>query len=322
MMGTGPFAVPTFRMLVSSPHDVCLLVTRPPVVSRGRPAPPSPMRLAGEELGVEIYDPPNVNDDSVIAHLQQYEADLLVVCDYGQILSSDALAVGKLGGINLHGSLLPKYRGAAPVQWCVYNGDEVSGISVIHMTPRLDGGPVIAVKSLPVEPDDTSETLETKLSEAGVESVTEAIAKLETWDGHSIIGEVQDPTLATKAPRLQKGMGDVDWSRPATEIRNQIRAFQPWPGSFSQMERTNGKLQKVILDWVEVVPEERTDSLDGFAEFEHGQICLCNKEELWVKTGAGAISITRIQPVGKRVMAIDEFIRGYQPVVGSPFRSS
>lgn len=306
MMGTGPFAVPTFRALCQSPHDVCLLVTRPPVVSRGRTAPPAPMRVAGEEIGIEIFDPVDINDSRSIERLKEFDADLLVVCDYGQILSDETLESARLGGINLHGSLLPRYRGAAPVQWSVYNGDSVTGVSVIHMTARLDGGPVIGVVSEEIGENDTAETLEKRLSELGVPAVLESIAKLEQWDGESKLGIQQDPAEATKAPRLKKAMGAIDWGRSAVEIRNQIRAFQPWPGCFTSFERSPGKEQRAIIAWVEVVP-----NADAKVGSVPGTTISVAKDHLWIQTGDGVLSVTQIQPVGKRVLAIDEFLRGY-----------
>lgn len=317
MMGTGPFAVPTFQALhESKDHDVCLLVTRPPVVSRGRPAPASPMRLAGESMGIPIFDPPDINDAAAVERLHQCQADLLVVCDYGQILSTSALEATPLGGINLHGSLLPRYRGAAPVQWSVYHGDQTTGVSVIHMTPRLDGGPVLCRRTVSIAQDDTSETLEVHLSAIGVDAVFDALNQLTDWDRESDLGERQDPAAVTKAPRLKKAMGDIDWTRSAVAIRNQVRAFKPWPASFTQMERGNGKWQKVIVDWVEVVEDEPDTN-----EAEPGQVVEVGREHLWIQTGQGRLSIIRIQPVGKRVMEVSEFLRGYQPAIGTRFAS-
>ena len=143
MMGTGPFAVPTFARLLESEHEVLALVTRPVPPPRGRKskAPPNPMRDFGEEKGVEIFAPASINDAEAQQQLREWDADLFVVCDYGQILARETLGLAKYGGINLHGSLLPKYRGAAPVNWAILKGDEHSGITVIHMTPKLDAGP-------------------------------------------------------------------------------------------------------------------------------------------------------------------------------------
>jgi methionyl-tRNA formyltransferase len=142
MLGTGPFAVPTLRRLQASPHEVLRVITRPP---RGRKAEPSPMQRAAEKLGMSVWLPETINGEAAVAELQSLEPDLLVVCDYGEILKPPVLAAAPHGGINLHGSLLPKYRGAAPVQWAVLNGDAETGNTVIQMTPGLDAGPILGV---------------------------------------------------------------------------------------------------------------------------------------------------------------------------------
>ena len=155
VMGTGPFAVPMFRALVASPHQIVAVVTRPDRAPPGRRPPPNPMREAATAAGIGILAPEKVNDPTVVASLVTLRPDLFVVCDYGQILSGDLLAVPPLGGINLHGSLLPRHRGAAPVQWAIREGDAMSGVSVIHMTPALDAGNVITARSTPVAARET-----------------------------------------------------------------------------------------------------------------------------------------------------------------------
>jgi len=338
MMGTGPFAVPTFQALLQDGHDIPLLVTRPIVMGKGKKAPPaSPMRIVGQENGIQIFDPASINTELAIEKLASYQADLLVVCDYGQILSNDALATTRLGGINLHGSLLPKYRGAAPVQWCVYSGDPQTGVSVIHMTPRLDGGPLIAVAQTPIEDHETAETLEIRLSEMGVASVRQAIIALENWDGQSAMGQLQDSSLVTKAPRLNKRMSEIDWQRSAVEIRNQIRAFQPWPGSFTTIQKQNANPLRLIVDWVEIVSDpqfkQRIQATDGpetssaaiqivdANDRVPGMIVVAGKDFAWVQTGNGILSLERLQPAGKRIMAIGEILRGYPLQSGTQFSS-
>ena len=207
MMGTGPFAVPTFESLFESIHDVAVVVTRPTHQRRSRSkAPHNPMRESAEARGVEVLAPEDVNSEVARKQLESLRADLFVVCDYGQILTSDALSIPPLGGINLHGSLLPKYRGAAPVHWAIMNGDEQTGVTVIHMTPKLDGGPALAERTTPIGANETTEELEPRLAILGVEPVHEAIALLADWDRESPIGVLQDPTLACRAPRLRSQM--------------------------------------------------------------------------------------------------------------------
>lgn len=318
MMGTGPFAVPTFKALVESSHDVCGLVTRPPAGSHRRKRKDiNPMREAAEGLGLEIHDPASVNDPEFAPVLKGYAADLFVVCDYGQILSREVLGYSSLGGINLHGSLLPKYRGAAPINWAIFNGDPTTGNTVILMTPKLDGGPILAKTELQVLPEDTAVTVEEKLSAMGPAAVLECIERLESWDGHEEIGELQDKTLATKAPRLSKQDGQVDWSRSAREIFNQVRAFQPWPGSFSNLVRqasddaSSKNEVRLIFTLVEQVDVD--DSSPA------GTLIQVDSKRMVVQTGQGGLEILQVQPAGKKPMPVADFMRGNPVSVGDRF---
>lgn len=311
-MGTGPFAVPTFRSLVESSHEVVVVVTRPlPAVRTRGKSPENPMRTAAEECGLPILSPEDINQEASIKQLLSLRPDLLVVCDYGQILSSEALAVAPLGGINLHGSLLPKYRGAAPVQWAVLNGEQEAGVSVIHMTPRLDAGPCLVQRATPIEPDECADQLERRLAELGVSAVHEAIELLQEWDGQSTLGAIQDSQQATKAPRLKKSDGRIDWKKSAAAIRNQVRALKPWPGTFTTWTRPDGKDLRLILDQVSV--------RDLSEPAEPGTVIACSGSELLVATGEGALAIDSLQPAGKRVMPVQDFLRGQDLGVGAQF---
>lgn len=319
LFGTGPFAVPTYQRLVKQ-HEVLAMVTRPIAdAGKRRKTAENPTRDLGESAGLEILDPASCNDEAFVNQLVSMNADLFVVCDYGQILSRDCLAAARLGGINLHGSLLPKYRGAAPIQWCVYNGDALTGVTVIHMTSKLDGGPCLVKKSLEIEPAETAEELEPRLSELGVEAVEDAISMLETWDGDSKLGELQDPAEATKAPRLKKSDGLIDFNRTAFQIFNQIRAFQPWPKTFTNWTPENRKSIRLIVGKATVVTEEQSAEL-SITGSPSGTVVACDSERLWIQTNDGLISITEIQPSGKRLMPIADFLRGHQPKIGDIFK--
>lgn len=310
MMGTGPFAVPTFESLVASQHEVVVLVTRPqpPVRTRGKP-PANPMRDAAERQAIEVIAPDDVNSETARTQLAALRPDLFVVCDYGQLLSPQTLAIPPLGGINLHGSLLPKYRGAAPVQRCLLQGDPQTGVTVIHMTPKLDGGPCLATRCTPIGGEETAEQLELRLSQLGVEPVHEAIGMLAAWDRKSDIGVPQDPSLASRAPRLKKADGAIDWTRTAEQIRNQVRALKPWPGSFTEWQGGAGKPVRLIVDRVALGP-------DPPAGASPGTIVGIDDGGLHVATGAGGLVIQSLQPAGKRVMDAGSFLRGHPVAVG------
>ncbi|MCC9607279.1 methionyl-tRNA formyltransferase [Blastopirellula sp. JC732] len=313
MMGTGPFAVPSFRRLLDSQHQVLALLTQPPRVLRGnRQPPPSPMRAVAEEAGLPVHWPESVNTPEAHEILRSYDADLFVVCDYGQILSAESLSLAKLGGINLHGSLLPKYRGAAPVNWAMHNGDPETGVTVIHMTPKLDGGPILAVAKTPIDPDEDAVELEERLSQLGVEPVMQSIALLEEH-GLNPPGELQDPAKVTKARRLRKEDGDLPWARTAQEIYNQHRAFQPWPGTFTHWLRDGAEPLRLIV--------KRMTPLASDARVAPGQVAAVDDGRLVVATAAGQISLDEVQPAGKRVMQAAEFLNGYGVRPGDFFGS-
>lgn len=327
MFGTGPFAVPTFEALLDSTHDLLALVTRPIVDSgKRRKTAENPTRDVAERVGLSILDPPNVNESSSVKTLVGLQADLFVVCDYGQILSRECLAASKRGGINLHGSLLPNYRGAAPINWAIFNGDPVTGITIIHMTSRLDGGPCLNQSTLEIGATETAEQIEPRLALLGVQPVLDAIHQLEQWDGASAIGEKQDPARATRAPRLKKSDGQIDWNRSAIQISNQIRAFQPWPGSFTQWSSQGLKQpMRLIIHQASISDENSADSPTQDAtpvpvsDVVPGQVVVSTKTELILQTGDGRLSIDTLQPAGKRTMPVQDFLSGNAPQVGDRF---
>jgi methionyl-tRNA formyltransferase len=312
VMGTGPFAVPMFRALVASPHEIVAVVTRPDRAPPGRRPPPNPMREAATAAGVGVLDPERVNDPAVVATLATLRPDLFVVCDYGQILSRDVLAVPPLGGINLHGSLLPRHRGAAPVQWALREGDAVSGVSVIHMTPALDAGNVIVARATEVGPRETSAELEPRLAELGSGAVIEAVERLQAAlaaaGSVAGIGLPQDPRQATRAPRLTKADGVVDWSWPAVRIERLKRALEPWPRLATFLRRGESPPQRLVLEEVAVVPA--TASPAG-STTTPGTVTVASGERLVVGCGDGtALAILRLVPEGRRSMSAAEFLRG------------
>jgi methionyl-tRNA formyltransferase len=314
LMGTGPFALPAFQSLLDSKHDVVAVVTRPVPPARGRrKGPANPVLDWATETRLPVLTPEDVNDPRAQRELAERNPDLLVVCDFGQILSVETLAVTPLGGINLHGSLLPKYRGAAPVNWAIWKGETETGVTVIHMTPKLDAGPSLATARTVIDPDEDAVGLESRLARLGVEPVQESIQMLAAWDGESEIGTVQDPVAATSARRLRKSDGIVTWSNHAQQIRNQVRALKPWPGTYTQIEGPKGPL-RLILDEVAVVPSD-----DAPATGDCGHVVRCEKKRLWVATGGGCLDLRQVKPAGKRVMDIAEFLRGHPMRVGDVF---
>ncbi len=312
VMGTGPFAVPTLQWLVeATEYEIDLVVTRPiDDAGKRRKTVANPVREYAESQQLEIFAPRNINDAQAVDKLNSCDADLMFVCDYGQILKRPALTATRLGGINLHGSLLPKYRGAAPINWAIYHGETETGVTVIHMTPRLDGGPSLSQRRLTIEPNETAEQLEPRLATFGVAAVQEALQLLTDWDGTSQLGETQDQQLVTQAPRLQKRQGNIDWSQSAAQIHNQVRAFQPWPGCFTYWLPDAGKALRLIVHQTSWTQEG--SSAPGIVQ-------TANDDGIQIGTGQGTLTVLTVQPAGKKPMPVAEFLRGRKVKPGNHF---
>lgn len=295
MLGTGPFGAPTLRRLAGSRHEVVQVVTRPP---RGRKAEAPPLAKVAEKLGIPVSHPETVNSEEARAALRGLAPDLLIVCDYGEILKRETLAVARLRGINLHASLLPKYRGAAPVQWAILNGETETGNTVIQMTPGLDAGPALGIQRVTIDPDETAGELEVRLAEQGAELVLSVVDDL---DAGTAKPQPQDKAAASKAPRLAKEQGLIDWSRPALAIKNQVRALDPWPRAYTHWQRPGDPLRLII---------HRVQTVDDGSSAPPGTILQAGPR-LIVATGEGALEILALQPAGKRAMTASEFLRGY-----------
>jgi len=317
VMGTGPFAVPMLREMVASPHEIVAVITRPDHTAPGRKAPPNPVRDAAVAAGLSVVAPERINTPESIARLRTLAADLFVVCDYGQILSGEVLAIPPLGGINLHGSLLPRHRGAAPVQWAILEGDAITGVSVIGMTAALDAGRVITARETPIGERENAAELETRLAEIGGPAVLDAIDRLQaavaTGHAASEVGIPQDANRATRAAKLTKADGIVDWSQSATRIERMRRALEPWPRAATFYERGDGGRQRLVIAAADVAfPEEFLVPEPAPAP---GTVLAAEQSpdtgRIVVACGAGsAIAITMLVPEGKRPMTAGEFLRG------------
>lgn len=302
MLGTGPFAVPTLEALAKSPHEVALVIARPP---KGRVAQASPVQQTGEQLNLDVWTPESVNLPESQARLTSIQADLLVVCDYGEILRPATLATTRLGGVNLHGSLLPKYRGAAPVQCAILHGEVETGNTVIQMTPGLDAGPCLAQERTPIDPDEDAAMLEARLARLGADLVLRVVDELAAGTAKPV---EQDASEASKAPRLAKEQGAIDWSRPAVEIKNLVRAVQPWPRAHTFWHRGDAAPMRINVDRVQLA-DARSENAAA------GQV-LAATGRLVVATGDGALELLAVQAAGKRAMSAGEFLRGNRVGVG------
>ena len=297
-MGTPDFAVPALRMLHQH-HHVLGVVTQPDrPAGRNRQMQMSPVKQLALEAGVPVFQPEKIRRQDAIEELKQWSADVYVVAAFGQILPQTVLDIPTHGSINIHASLLPRWRGAAPIQAAIRAGDAVTGITIMKMDAGLDTGPMLLQRVLPIGQDDTGQTMHDKLAELG------GILLLETLPGY-LNGEIQpqpqDDAQATFAPRIQKEEGAIDWSLPAAVIERTVRAFTPWPGTYTFW---NGKQLKIHGGCVS----------EGSAK--PGRV-IDSQGRIAIGTGDGLFLPTRVQLAGKSAVGIDDFARGYGNFVGS-----
>jgi methionyl-tRNA formyltransferase len=307
MMGTGIFSEPTFESLLLNKKNVVALFTQP---DRAIGEEKASTRQVGKGMKsialqhhIPVFQPFKINSDEGLAILHDLRPDLFVVAAYGQILSPEVLVVPTLGGINVHASLLPKYRGAAPVQWTIANCEKETGVSIIQMTPTLDGGNILATVVTPVSPEETAGDLEARLSIMGATIALEVINKMEAGP---IQGLPQDISLATKAPKLRKEHGNINWDLNALQISAHIRAMQPWPTAFTLWQRTEQPPVRIMI--LKATPE-----LEATTSLPPGSILEPSKDLNMMQVAAGnrtILNVLEVQPAGKRKMAAAEFLRG------------
>ncbi len=300
-MGTPDFSVGTLAALVEAGHEVVLAVTQPDKPKgRGKEMQYTPVKEYALEKGIPVYQPEKVRRPECIEELKKYQADVCVVIAFGQILPKEILEMTPYGCINVHASLLPKYRGAAPIQWAIINGENVSGVTTMQMDEGLDTGDMLEKVEVPLGEKITGGELHDLLAEAGAKLCVQTLEKLEKGE---LKPEKQGETPTAYARMLDKKLGNIDWTRPAVEIERLIRGLNPWPSAYTTW---NEKTMKI---WdADVVDEEKTA--------EPGTIIEVTKQTFSVQTGEGALRINELQIPGKKKMSADAFLRGYQVETG------
>jgi methionyl-tRNA formyltransferase len=307
MLGTGDFALPTFVHLCETGHQVVALVTQPDrPQGRKQEIIPSRIKVAAIERGIAVEQPEDVNQPEALERIRGLAPDLLVTAAYGQILSAELLSIPRLGGINLHGSVLPKYRGASPVARAIESGDPETGVTVIRMTPRIDAGGMIAVAKTPIGPDETAGELEERLAELGAPLIVEAVAALESNTAQIL---PQATAKVTKAPKLRKEDGLIDWSRSAQGVHNLVRAMQPWPTAFTLWKRRDDPTREPLRLIV-----HKTEPVKGTGA--PGEVIEAGGDRLVVAAGQGAVRLLIIQIPGKKAGPVTEFLRGHRIAPG------
>ncbi len=294
-MGTPDFAAGALKSIIDEGHEVVLVVTQTDKPKgRGKEVQFTPVKKVALEHDIEVFQPVKVKATEAIEKLRSYDADVFVVAAYGQILSKEILDMPKHGCINIHASLLPKYRGAAPIQWSIIDGEKITGVTTMMMDVGLDTGDMLDKREVVIEDNETGGSLHDKLMVAGGELILETLKKLEAG---TIVRIKQDDSLSCYAKMLDKRLGDIDFTKSAEEIERIIRGLNPWPSAYT---RINGKNLKI---W-------EAEVLDKEYEGECGQIVSVGKNQMIVKTGRGALDIKNLQVEGKKAMNIGDFLRG------------
>jgi methionyl-tRNA formyltransferase len=330
MMGTGTFARPTFEAILANPDfDVVGLVTQPDREGgqqRGSTRQTGlSLKAIAVERGIPVYQPESVNTPNGAAQLREWNPDLLVVAAYGQILKNEVLQAARWGGINVHGSLLPKYRGAAPVAHAILNGETTTGVTIIRMTTGLDAGDMLAQGTLEIGPDETAGELEARLAPLGARLAVEVIERARNEEGISgLPATKQDPALVTKAPKLKKENGLIDWSQSAERIVNHIRAMQPWPTAYTFLRRANSHPLRVIIGKAIVCePPASAGGVEPLSPPAHAGgspgTVLNSGQRFFAIAGTRIVEILELQPAGKKRMSAAEFLRGHPIHEGDRF---
>lgn len=310
--GSGRFAVKSLEALVSAGHNIALVVTQPDK-PKGRRLNylPTEVKVKAQELKLNTYQPQNPNSQEAVDYLQKFPADVFMVIAYGHILKNQVLGLPKLYPLNVHASLLPRYRGAAPINWAIINGEKETGISIIKMNERMDAGDILLQKKLAIEQDDTAQTLEEKLAILAARASLEAIDIIGKSSMKFIGQEGGQEGLpagrqASFAPKLEKSHGLINWNNDALSIVNQIRGLIPWPGAFTYY---NGRLVKI---WSARVSENKDTA-------KAARILSISKKGIIIGCAKGAVEIRELQLEGGKRLTVEAFLAGHKLVVGDCF---
>ena len=300
-MGNPEFAVPSLKKLAASNHEILSVVTNPPKpAGRGRKLINTPVAKCAEDLDLNVKEIDNLHSEETIQNLQKLNADVFTVVAY-RILPKEIIAIPAMGSINLHGSLLPKYRGAAPIQWSLINGDSETGLTTFILQPKVDTGNVLQQKKIAIDQDDNYGSLAEKMSNAGAELLVETMDEFEKGNLNPY---AQDDVKATTARKISAEMTIINWQKSAQEIHNLIRGLTPSPGVRTLL---SGKVLKIF----------ETEFIKENSVLEKGEISIIEKDYFSIQTGAGQLIVSQVQLEGKRRMSAGDFLRGVQLDVGT-----
>lgn len=303
-MGTPEFSVGTLEALIEAGHEVALAVTQPDKPKgRGGKMQYTPVKEAALKHGIPVFQPKKVREPECVEELKQYNADIIVVIAFGQILPKEILEMTPFGCVNVHASLLPKYRGAAPIQWAVIDGEEVSGVTTMQMDEGLDTGDMLLKTEIRLDEKETGGSLHDKLAAAGAELCVRTLKGLEE---KTVVPKPQGESPTAYARMLDKKLGNIDWSRDAESIERLVRGLNPWPSAYTNWD---GKVMKI---W-EARAEKRAAETGGVP----GTVISVEKDGFCVETGDGVLKVLALQIPGKKRMEADAFLRGYEIAPGT-----
>ncbi len=300
-MGTPDFAAASLEALLRSSDSIVGIVTQPDrPKGRGQTLTPSPVKLLAQREQIPLLQPVKMKDPEFLHALAGWKPDLITVAAFGRILPSMILSLPPSGCINVHGSLLPKYRGAGPIQWAIINGETETGITTMMMDEGMDTGTMLLQESIPIAPDDTAGTLSPRLAELGGRLLVETIARLKAG---TIVPRPQDSSRATLAPLLKKEDGVIDWNLPANTLANRVRGLSPWPGAYTTAEGDRWTI------W-------RASALSGPVTKPPGVIVAVTHETIHVATGKGVLAVMELQPANSRRMTVSQYLAGHHIAIG------
>ena len=301
-MGTPEVAAVSLERLLTGSDPVVGVVTQPDrAAGRGQTVIPSPVRKVAEREDIAVLTPEKMRDPAFLSVLNQWAPQLIVVVAYGRILPRQILDLPPLGCLNVHYSLLPKYRGAAPVAWAIVNGEEKSGVTTMQLIEKMDAGPIFLQREIPLAADESAGSLQAKLAPVGAALLMETIAQLK---GGSLMPRAQNEAAATYAPMLKKEDGLIDWRLPAAAIERRVRGLSPWPSAYTQLD---GKFLKI----------HRATVITGETGAAPGEVVRADKARLWIATGEATLSLDEIQLENKKRLPAAEFLRGAKIEKGS-----
>lgn len=302
-MGTPDFAVDALEAIVEAGHQVSAVVTQPDKPKgRGKEVQMPPVKQCALKYGIPVLQPIKIKAPEAVEELRKYEADVFVVAAFGQLLSEEILTMPPYGCINIHASLLPKYRGAAPIQWVILNGEKETGITIMQMDKGIDTGDMLMKCVVPIGEKETGESLHDKLGEAGAKLIVEALPLIEKRE---LIPEKQKEEEATHITMLKKSLGHINWTKSAAEIDCLIRGLNSWPSAYTYYEK------KTLKIW-EAKPMPSTEE----GECEAGTVTKVEKDAFYVCTGDGVLQVTEVQLEGKKRMRVRDFLLGYEVAPG------